>query len=68
MLQAIKSKERAGLTPVSLRKKAADFARATVEKQSVGFRRFGVWGDFENPYLTLQPEFEAAQIEVSHAV
>lgn len=49
---------------MALRKKAADFARDTVVKQSAGFRRFGVWGDFEKPYLTLQPEFEAAQIEV----
>lgn len=60
----MKSKERADLTPLGLRKKAAEFARATVEKQSAGFQRFGVWGDFAHPYLTLQPEFEAAQIEV----
>lgn len=60
----MKSKERAGLTPIGLRKKAADFARNTVSKQSDSFRRYGVWGDFEKPYLTLQPEYEAAQIEV----
>merc|ERR1711966_504131 len=47
-----------------LRKKAAEFAKATVEKQSASFQRYGVLGDFENPYLTLQSEFEAAQIEV----
>ena len=61
----MKSKERRGMTPVQLRKKAAEFARNTVSKQSASFRRYGVWGDFENPYLTLQPEYEAAQIEVS---
>lgn len=60
----MKSKERGQLTSVGLRKKAADFARATVERQSAGFKRFGVWGNFERPYLTLQPEYEAAQIEV----
>lgn len=60
----MKSKERAGLTPVQLRKKAAEFARSTVAKQSESFRRYGVMGDFEKPYLTLQPEYEAAQIEV----
>ena len=64
VLQGMKSKERAELTPVGLRKKAAEFACSAVEKQSAGFRRFGVWGNFERPYLTLQPEFEAAQIEV----
>jgi isoleucyl-tRNA synthetase len=31
-------------------------------RQSKAFQRFGVFGDFEKPYLTLQPEFEAAQI------
>lgn len=66
----MKMKERAGLTPVQLRKKAAEFARNTVAKQSESFRRYGVMGDFEKPYLTLQPEYEAAQIEVGwgHAV
>lgn len=53
------------MTPVQLRKKAAEFARNTVSKQSASFRRYGVWGNFEKPYLTLQPEYEAAQIEVS---
>jgi isoleucyl-tRNA synthetase len=60
----MKSKERQGLSPIQLREKAAAFAKETVEKQSVAFQRYGVMGDFENPYLTLQPEFEAAQIRV----
>ncbi|NEO45210.1 MAG: isoleucine--tRNA ligase, partial [Moorea sp. SIO4A3] len=29
-----------------------------------GFQRYGVWGDWENPYLTLNPQYEAAQIGV----
>lgn len=64
VLQKMKSKDRQKLTPIKLRKKAAEFAKATVEKQSASFQRYGVLGDFENPYLTLQSEFEAAQIEV----
>jgi len=64
VLQNMKSKERQGLTPIDLRERAAAFAKETVEKQSVSFQRYGVMGDFENPYLTLQPEFEAAQIGV----
>ena len=64
VLQGMKSKERQALTPLELRKKAAGFARETTAKQSASFRRYGVWGDFENPYLTLQPEYEAAQIAV----
>lgn len=64
VLQAMKSKERQALTPITLREKAAAFAKETVEKQSEAFQRFGIYGDFEHPYLTLQPEFEAAQIRV----
>jgi isoleucyl-tRNA synthetase len=64
VLQTMSSTERQALTPVTLREKAGAFAKEAAEKQSLGFQRFGVFGDFENPYLTLQPEFEAAQIRV----
>lgn len=60
----MKSKEREALTPITLREKAAAFAKETVKQQSVSFQRYGIFGDFEHPYLTLQPEFEAAQIRV----
>lgn len=52
------------LTPIKLRYKARDFAIKTQKKQAEGFKRYGIWGDWENPYLTLKPEYEAAQIEV----
>lgn len=64
VLQQMKSKERQGMSPIQLRERAAQFAKETVEKQSESFQRYGVIGDFENPYLTLQPSFEAAQIGV----
>ena len=64
VLQTMKSKERAALTPLTLRAKAAQFARETVDAQRESFRRYGVWGDWDEPYLTLQPEYEAAQIGV----
>lgn len=64
VLQTMKMKDRQSLTPVTLRERAAEFAKETVDKQSASFQRYGIYGDFENPYLTLQPSFEAAQIEV----
>ena len=64
VLQAMSSQERQGLTPLELRRKARAFALKVIDEQRQGFKRFGVWGDWENPYLTLQPEYEAAQIEV----
>ena len=41
-----------------------DFALQFVDKQTEGFKRLGVLGDWENPYITLKPEFEARQIGV----
>ena len=64
VLQSMKSKERKDLTPIDLRVKAAAFAKETVDKQSASFQRYGVWADWDTPYLTLQPEYEAAQIRV----
>ena len=64
VLQNMKAGEREQLTPLTLRHKARDFALQTVEQQKASFKRYGVWGDWENPYLTLKPEYEAAQIAV----
>ncbi|NEO68094.1 isoleucine--tRNA ligase [Moorena sp. SIO3H5] len=64
VLQAMKLEDRQKLTPLKLRWKAKKFALKTVEQQSKGFQRYGVWGDWENPYLTLNPRYEAAQIGV----
>ena len=35
-----------------------------IKKQTEGFKRLGVLGDWENPYITYQPEVEAKQIGV----
>jgi isoleucyl-tRNA synthetase len=64
VLQTLKPEERQQLTTLSLRQKAKEFALATVEQQSQSFQRYGVWGDWSQPYLTLTPEYEAAQIGV----
>ncbi|NDJ25123.1 isoleucine--tRNA ligase [Nostoc sp. B(2019)] len=64
VLQNMKSAERQNLTPLQLRQKAKQFALEAVADQSKSCIRFGMWGDFEHPYLTLQPEYEAAQIGV----
>lgn len=64
VLQTLNTKERGELTPIKLRKKAASYAQKQILKQKEGFRRWGVWGDWENPYLTLQKDYEAAQIKL----
>lgn len=64
VLQNIEEKDRAHLTPIKLRKKAAKFALKAIDTQREGFKRYGIWGDWDNPYLTLNPQYEAAQIGV----
>lgn len=64
VLQGMKSKERQAASVMDMRERAKQFALDAVEGQRIGFRRMGVWGDWDNPYLTLRPEYEAAQIGV----
>ncbi|WP_036485662.1 isoleucine--tRNA ligase [Myxosarcina sp. GI1] len=64
VLQKIKSKERKELTPLKLRQKAKEFALEAQQEQCEGFERYGIWGNWQHPYLTLTPEYEAAQIGV----
>ena len=68
VLQGLKSSERAELTPVSLRQKAHTYALEQVEGQKAGFRRWGIWADWDQPYLTLQKSYEAGQIGVFGAM
>ena len=50
--------------PVTLRKNCREFALGHVENQKKQFKRLGTLADYDNPYLTLKPEYEARQIEV----
>jgi len=68
VLQGLSSAERAALTPVSLRQKAHAYALEQVELQKSGFRRWGIWADWDQPYLTLQKSYESAQIGVFGAM
>jgi len=64
--QAIKTLgiKRHEVSPTEFRKVCRDFAFSQIEKQKAQFKRLGVRGDWDNPYLTLNPEYEAKQIEV----
>jgi len=52
-------KESTGLSPVEVRKRSEDYARKFIDVQRRQFRRLGVFGDWGNPYLTLDPGYEA---------
>ncbi|WP_216920655.1 isoleucine--tRNA ligase [Synechococcus sp. CCAP 1479/9] len=64
VLQGLGSEERRQLTPIDLRRRAHAYALEQVEAQRSGFRRWGIWADWDEPYLTLQKSYEAAQIGV----
>lgn len=55
---------REAITPVELRQKCREFAHKNLKGQESEFKRLGVLGDWEHPYLTINPEFEAEQIRV----
>ncbi len=52
------------VTALEFRRHCRDFALHYISVQREQFKRLGVRGDWENPYLTLNPSFEARQIEV----
>ena len=52
-------KEARDLTPVEIRERSEAFARNFIDVQRASFKRLGVLGDWENPYLTLEPTYEA---------
>ncbi|KAJ2510945.1 isoleucine-tRNA ligase [Coemansia sp. RSA 1939] len=63
-LERLKGRDRDSLHPMEIRKLARDFALAAVENQTKGFREYAVMGDWTNRYLTLDPAYEANQLEV----
>lgn len=55
---------RHAITETELRTKCREFAHKNLKGQENEFRRLGVLGNWENPYLTINPEYEAEQIRV----
>ncbi len=45
-----------------------EFAQHYVDVQREGFKRMGVIGDWEHPYLTMDPGFEAEEVKVFGAM
>ena len=51
-------------TPIyEFREKCKEYAYTQVERQKADIRRLGCLGDFDHPYITLTPEFEAREVE-----
>ena len=59
--KGVKRKE---MTVAEFRKLCAEYAYEQVERQREQFKRLGVRADWDNPYITLEPAYEAQQIKV----
>jgi isoleucyl-tRNA synthetase len=56
------------VTPLELRRLCRAEAEKWVDKQRMQFKRLGVWGDWERPYITMDPAFEAGQFDAYWAL
>lgn len=63
-LAALGIKDRRQISPVEVRRRCAEFAIKYRDIQREQFRRLGVRGDWDHPYMTLTPAYEAKQVEV----
>lgn len=52
------------LDPAEIRRRCAEFARGYIDIQRNSFRRLGVFADWEHPYLTMNPAYEATVLRV----
>jgi isoleucyl-tRNA synthetase len=59
-----KGVNRKELSLVEYRKLCKKYAEEQVEKQKVQFARLGILGEWDNPYITYQHEFESEQVKV----
>ncbi|KIL47644.1 isoleucine--tRNA ligase [Jeotgalibacillus campisalis] len=59
--KGVKRKE---MTVAEFRERCAEYAYSQVNSQREQFKRIGVRGDWDHPYITLEPKYEAQQIKV----
>lgn len=59
--KGVKRKE---MTVAEFRKLCEKYAYEQIDSQRTQFKRLGVRGDWDNPYITLKPAYEAQQIKV----
>ena len=55
---------KSSLTPLELRQKCREFAAKNLKGQEENFKRMGILGDWDHPYVTIAGDFEAHQVEL----
>lgn len=59
-----KKVDRKKMTVAEFRRLCAEYAMQQINNQRTQFKQLGVRGDWDNPYITLTKDYEAAQIKV----
>ena len=59
-----KVKDESEITPAAIRTECEAYARKYIDIQRNQFKRLGILGDWEHPYLTLLPESEATELRL----
>ncbi len=57
-------KQAAGLEPAEIRRRCSEFASGFIDIQRASFKRLGVFADWQNPYLTMDPAYESNILRV----
>jgi isoleucyl-tRNA synthetase len=63
-IEKTRGKEVRTLEPRAFRQACRDYALEQVNAQREGFKRLGVMGDWDRPYMTMLPQYEAEQLRV----
>ena len=56
--------DRKALSIADFREKCREYALQQVDKQRQDFKRLGISAEWDNPYVTLDPKFEAQEVRV----
>jgi isoleucyl-tRNA synthetase len=62
--EVTKNKKNAEDPPLAIRSACTEFAKKNLTGQITNFYRLGLMGDWQKPYLTMNPRYEAAQLRV----
>jgi isoleucyl-tRNA synthetase len=52
------------IPPVEFRRRCKEFTTRYIKSMTAQFKRLGVWGEWDEPYITYEPAYEAKQVEI----
>lgn len=62
--QVVKKLKNNEKEPVTIRQKCSEYADEFISKQREQFQRLGIWGEWQEPYLTKDASYEAEQLRL----